>query len=651
VSKSRSRSARKLLARGIDYQRLGKTALADECFRDVLRADAQCLEALHRRVLIALESGRYSEAHQFISAALALDPDDPTTLTCLASYHRLRGENEQALRHYRRVGELCPHSAQAHLRLGEAEDTLGNREAAARSYRRALELEADSPEAHSKLADILRKQGIYAEALELCERAVALDPGRSDTYADLGLVLTDLKRLDAAAEAFERSVALNPNSARTAHFMGYYYQRCGDVRAAAESLRRSVKLDPGLYLAHVSLGSILNMMGEMAGAYESYENARALCPGSAELSFHLGLWHLGQGNFAQGWAGYEQRQEALELRKKFSQPQWKGEPLEGARIFLHAEQGLGDTLQAVRYVPLVAARGGEVTLAVPPRLHRLLEKTEGASRVITDGGAVVDFRWHCPLMSLPLAFATEMNTIPAKNPYVFADPALVKVWGERMAAALQERGERGSTLRIGLAWDGDPKYCQNFRRRIPLEELAPLTFVEGTSFYTLQMGPSIEQVKQLGRRVNLIDLQDEQKDLADAAAIVANLDLVISIDTSIVHLAGSMGKAVWVLLNNSPDWRWLLEREDSPWYPTARLFRQSTMGNWKEVISRVEGELRGLVASKIEMRRSQFHNYEDAPGAPSGLLTVHGAGEPVPVGGHSRGEAVVSHAAGPEASQ
>jgi tetratricopeptide (TPR) repeat protein len=608
VSKSRLRTVKRLLARGGRFHQEGRTERADVCFREALQADPRCVEALRARSVIALECRRYAESIEFIRAALAVNPDDPTTLTFLAGAFEVQGEIEQALPYYQRVVEICPQSVQAHLKRGEVLESADELEAAAESYRRALELQPGSPDTCCKLANVLRKQGSHAEARRLCEQALSLDPVRSDTYTDLGVVLTDMQDYGAAANAFARALELKPDSARAAHLMAYYYQRCGDIRAAADSLQRAVKLDPDLYLAHLSLGSILSMTGDHAGALKAYERARALCPNSAEAGFYLGLWHLGQGDLAGGWPGYELREEARRLRKKFSEPQWKGEPLEGSRIFLHAEQGHGDTLQVVRYVPLVAARGGEVVLAVPPRLHRLLERTEGASRVISDGGVVTDFRWHCPLMSLPLAFATELSTIPAKIPYVHADPVLAEAWRERLpvlagAAILPPvPAEQPSLpllsapLRIGLAWDGDPKYCQNFRRRIPLDEVAPLTQVAGTTFYSLQMGPSAAQVKQLGSQSRLIDLQDEQKDFADTAAIVANLDLVISIDTSVAHLAGAMGKPLWVLLNNSPDWRWLLEREDSPWYPTARLFRQSTMGNWPEVMSRVEAALRELVA-------------------------------------------------------
>jgi Flp pilus assembly protein TadD len=471
---------------------------------------------------------------------------------------------------------------------------MGNLRAAADSYRRALALEPDSPEAHCKLAIVLRQLDALPEALRLAEHAVALDPARFETYNTLGIVLADMKNLVAASQAFRRSFALKPDSALTAVDLGYFFVKCGDISAAAESYRCAIRLDPNLYVAHLRLGTALAQLGDRAGAWESYHRARALSPSSSEVITYMGLLHLSEGNFARGWAEYEYRESVRRARRRFSQPQWKGQPLEGARIFLHADQGLGDALQCVRYVPLVAARGGQVILGVQKRLHRLLARSEGARQVISEGETPSDFHWHCPLLSLPLAFGTELSTIPAEIPYVHPDPARVKAWEHRM---------QGDSLRIGLAWGGNPNYPHELWRSIPLEQLAPLTKLENTTFYSLQMGAPARQVKQLGPRVRLIDLQDEQKDFAETAAIAANLDLVISIDTSVAHLAGAMGKPVWILLNNSPDWRWLLEREDSPWYPTARLFRQATFGNWQDVVTRVEEELRELAArTAVEVR-------------------------------------------------
>jgi hypothetical protein len=298
----------------------------------------------------------------------------------------------------------------------------------------------------------------------------------------------------------------------------------------------------------------------------------------------LGLIQLLQGNLAVGWAEYESRWKVgVGDDRKLLQRRWKGEPLGGERILLYAEQGLGDTMQFVRYVPLVAKLGGEVVLEVQPALHGLLAHTDAASRVIRRGEMLPEFTWQCPLMSLPLALGTELDTIPARIPYIVPDAERVEAWRERL---------QKNTRCIGLAWAGNSGHPRDRLRSISLEQLTPLLNVSGTTFYSLQFGSGAEQTKQLPPDVRLIDLGDELKDFANVAAIVANLDLVISIDSAVAHLAGALGKPVWTLLNKGCDWRWFLEREDSPWYPTARLFRQTTPGEWQDVVKRIEIALR-----------------------------------------------------------
>jgi Flp pilus assembly protein TadD len=524
--------------------------------------------------------------------SLALNPadDDAETLTSLAKAYLAQGQIPAAHGCYQRLAELLPQSARVHLRLGTTLEWLGDWEAAAASYRRALELQPGSPDIYGSLGRLQCRQGAFGEAVESCRRALALAPHRREIHNLLGFALINAGDYGAAAEVYRRALALRPVSAYTVYGLGYLLERQGDLASAAESYRLVLKLDPRLVEAHLHLGITHLLEGRVGNAAECFERVRELAPENTEARTFLGYLHLLQGNFPLGWSEHEFRWSTphfLRERRQLPQPLWKGEPLEGSRILLHAEQGLGDTLQFARYVPLVEARGGNVVLEVQPRLHRLLRHAPGAAEVIRRGEALPEVDWQCPLMSLPWAFNTELNSIPAEVPYVYPDPALVAAWGQRMA---------GDSLRIGLAWGGSPTFPHERWRSIPLEQLAPLTNLAGTTFYSLQMGPQASQVKQLGSRAQIIDLQDEQEDLADTAAIVANLGLVISIDTSVAHVAGAMSKPVWILLQKSPDWRWLLDREDSPWYPTARLFRQSTLGNWQDVVARVEGELRELVA-------------------------------------------------------
>jgi len=475
-------------------------------------------------------------------------------------------------------------SAEDLQRLGEAQERSGDLQAAAKFYQRALSLKPDSAELHCHLARALYQGGALQPAAELYRRALVLDPKKHEIYNDLGLVLTDLGNFAAALEVFRRSLINNPRSAKTIASLGRLFECKGDLISAAEAYRDAIKLEPRLPGAYVDLGFVLYGLRELAEAADCFARLHALEPDSAEATVNLGLIHLLQGDLAVGWPEYESRWKVgVGDERKLLQRRWKGEPLGGERILLYAEQGLGDTMQFVRYVPLVAERGGEVVLEVQPALHGLLAGTDGASRVIRRGETLPEFTWQCPLMSLPLALGTKLETIPAGVPYIVADAVRVDPWRERL---------QKNTRRVGLAWAGNPGHPRDRLRSIPLEQLVPLLNVAGTTFYSLQFGSGSEQMKQLRPGGQLVDLGDELQDFANVAAIVANLDLVISIDSAVAHLAGALGTPVWILLNKGCDWRWFLEREDSPWYPTARLFRQSNPGGWQEVVKRIEHELR-----------------------------------------------------------
>ena len=571
----------KLLKKGLKYQREGRAQVAEDCYRKALKVDPLCTEAQHMLDFLAGKAPPPQESIKLLGATLA---DDPETLNNRANSYAAEGKVQSAIECFRRVVALRPASAEAHFNLGSAEERLGNLQAAADSYRRAVALKPDSPDLHCHLARVLYQSGSLDPAVELYQRALALDPKRYEIYNDLGLVLTNLGNFGAAIDAFRRSLRLNPRCAKTIAGLGYLFERKGDLISAADAYRDAIKLDPQLIAAYTDLGFVLYGLGEVAEAADCFHRLRALQPDSAEATANLGIIHLLQGDLAAGWAEYESRLKVgIGDDRKLVQRRWKGEPLAGERILLYAEQGFGDTLQFVRYVPLVAARGGEVVLEVQPSLHRLLSRTDGASQVLSRGETLPEFTWQCSLLSLPLAFGTELNTIPMRVPYVCPDPAQVQVWQQRL---------QGNTRRVGLVWGGNPAMQRDRLRSIPLELLLPVMKVPGTTFYSLQVGSASEQVKRMPPDARLIDLAPELKDFADTAAIVANLDLVICIESSVAHLAGAMGKPVWIMVNKGCDWRWFLERKDSPWYPTARLFRQTAVGGWQEVVNLIELELR-----------------------------------------------------------
>jgi len=579
----------RLLKQGIERHQAGDRETAEGCYRRALESDPRCSQALHLLGLLAQQAGQYAKSMELIRAALALEPDDPEALNSLAESALGEGEIELARDCCRRIAELRPEPAKAHHRFGRMLERNGHWEEAEPAYRQAISLLRDSPDFHLSLARLECKLGAFKEAVKSCQRALALAPGKVEIYNVLGNVLTERGNYALAVEVFRRALALEPASAETICGLGFLLQCQGNLAAAADSYRCTLKLAPNLLAAHVQLGIIFVQQCDLAEAARCFERARELEPHYPDALYRLGTLHLLQGNFQLGWKEYENRwgtAYGVRHNRRFRQKLWQGEPLQGSRILLHAEQGLGDTLQFIRYVPLVAAQGAKIILEVQPRLHRLLAQTPGTEEVVRCGEALPGFDWQCPLLSLPMIFGTGLDTVPAQIPYIFADPVQAAAWKQRL---------RGKPLRIGLAWGGNPRYPHDLRRSIPLKALAPLTNLGGATFYSLQMGPPARQITQVRPAPRLLDLLHGQRDFADTAAIVANLDLVISIDTSVAHLAGAMGKPVWVLLHKSADWRWLLDREDSPWYPTARLFRQTTLGDWQGVMARVEEELRKFV--------------------------------------------------------
>lgn len=448
----------------------------------------------------------------------------------------------------------------------------------------------------SNLGENLWLQGDLSGALAACSRALALNPELADAHANLGHVLSAGGDLAGALECYHRAIALTPELAEAHANLGGSVWSQGDLAGALEACRRALARSPELLQAHNSLDRLLSHPGDRAAALLCYLRTATLPPESLRFLYYAALAHLLLGEFAAGWRYYEYRWHTKNYcapQRNFAPPRWRGEPLNGARIFLHAEQGFGDTLQFVRYVPLVAARGGEVVLEVQPELQRLLAGMEGATQVISYGDALSDFAWHCPLLSLPFAFETELASIPAHVPYLRANAVAAQKWRLRLADNSRVGDEK---MRVGLVWAGSPKHVRDHERSISLPQFAPLAQVDAR-FYSLQKGRASELSLHIPAGMQLVDSAPELKDFADTAALLSNVDLLITVDTAVAHLGGALGKPVWVLLTYAPDWRWMLQREDSPWYPTMRLFRQPTPGDWESVIDQVATEL-ALLASR-----------------------------------------------------
>jgi Tfp pilus assembly protein PilF len=430
----------------------------------------------------------------------------------------------------------------------------------------------------------LRQQGRAAEAIVWYRKAVALAPRDADLHNTLGILLREQGRAMEAAECFRAAIALVPGHAGAHNNLGNALREQGMLDEAVACYRQAIALAPERPGTLSNLGATLHQAGRLDEAIACYRRALALAPDLAAAQHHLAMALLAQGDFAAGLPAFEWRMrtsQAAGAQRNFPQKQWRGEAASGQRLLIHAEQGFGDTLQFCRFAPLAEARGLKVTLEVQPALVRLLRASFPGLVVQARGQALPAFDLHCPMLSLMLAFGTTPETIPA-GIYLRADAGREAAWRARIDAP---RGVR----RVGLCWAGNPMAHSatlaelDRRRSIPPGLLAPVLDVPGVAFVSLQ--------KDAVAAPGMLDFMPEIEDFADTAALVASLDLVITVDTAVAHVAAGLGKPVWLLDRFSPCWRWLLGRQDSPWYPTLRIYRQPGPGDWGAVVGKVAADL------------------------------------------------------------
>jgi Flp pilus assembly protein TadD len=462
-------------------------------------------------------------------------------------------------------------------------------------FRQVLAAVPDEPGALNGLGVVAFRAGRPEEAESYHRRAIERFAGNPAFYNNLNLVYCRQGRPAEAVECCRRAIELAPQVPQLHVSLGNALKQCGKLAASRDSFRRAIELAPDYGDAHFNLANTLTLLGQLDEAAAEYDRALALSPNDADAHYNRALLWLLRGDFARGWPELEWRWKMREFTQpKFAQPRWQGEPLAGRTILVWGEQGLGDAIQMIRFAPALKAQGATVLVACRPALWPLLETAAGIDRFVDpDRAAGESFDFYIPLMSLPGVLGTALDTIPSQVPYLGADPARIERW----------RRERDSEkrFRVGIAWQGRPTYVLDLFRSVPLVEFAPLADCPGVAFFSLQKGHGVEQLATLGERLSIVDfggLLDADGAFVDTAAVMRNLDLVITSDTAIAHLAGALAVPVWVALALVPDWRWLLDRDDSPWYPTMRLFRQTAPGDWPSVFRRIADELDKLVESK-----------------------------------------------------
>ncbi|ODS33871.1 MAG: peptidase [Candidatus Scalindua rubra] len=619
-----------LFQEALKLHQAGELTAAAAFYHKILNKQPGHIDVIFLLGTLYLQLENLDIATTFLKKAIALKPDHVTAYNNLGTAFQKQCKLDEAIASYRRAIALKPDYAEAQCNLGnalkeqgsldkaavnyrqailskpdyvDAHYNLGNTlkeqrklDKAVESYKRTIALKPDYAMAHCNLGSVLQELGKIDEAIASCKLAITLKPDYAMAHCNLGSAFQELGRLDEAITSYRKAITLNPDYVVAHSNLGSALQELGRLDEAITSYRKAIRLKPDYAMAHCNLGSALQELSKIEEAIESYNRAIVLKPDEAIAHKNKSIALLLIENFKEGWPEYEWRLRTKDHSlRDFQKPKWDGAPLNGKFILVHAEQGFGDTIQFVRYLPMVKSQGGHVIFECRQNLFRLLKNCAGIDKIIENistNEPSVQFDIHIPLLSLPGIFGTTLDSIPSDVPYITVDSRLVEQWRIRL--------EHDNNFKIGIVWAGNPTFKNYHNRSCSLADFAILSEIPGLSFYSLQKGPASVETNNPPEGMKIINLENELNDFADTAAVIDNLDLIISTDTAVVHLAGAIGKPVWTLLHSAPDWRWLLNRDDSPWYPRPNglagragmcLFRQSKLNDWSGVFEQVKEAL------------------------------------------------------------
>ena len=578
---------RNLLAAAVAAHRRGDLVAAEEDYGRLLEQDARHFHALLGLGVIRMQGGQREEAVELLQRAVDVDPGSPDAHANLAQILFQLNRTEPAGRAAAQAMAIDPDHANAHNVLGLVHLAEGRAAEAKAAFTRAASLAPGFVDPHCNLAEAAGQEQRFDDAIRHARQAVAMAPGRFETQIALGRALTLARRFDEATGVFEAMLRRWPNSPDALIGLGTALSRAGQVEAAISLVEAALPSLPEEYDLIVHLGDLLLARGDTAAALGRYRQAEALHPDTAPAQIGLAMALALQGDLSGAFARFEWRLGAYGKNafRVLPERRWHGEDIAGRTIVLYSEQGFGDTLQFVRYAPLVAEQGARVVLEVPPALKGLLTDVAGIADIVATDKPLPDYDVQCPIMSLPAVFGTVLETVPAAVPYLKAPAAQSAEWARRLAPLDRPR--------IGVVWAGNTRHTHDYYRSIPLERLLPLFEFSDARFVALQKEKRAGDAALLSTRLEILDLSARLNSFGDTAAAIAQLDLVIAVDTSVAHLAGALGVPTWILLCLSPDWRWMDDRADSPWYPTMRLFRQSRLGDWDSVVAEVCAALAG----------------------------------------------------------
>ena len=577
----------------VDCHRAGDLDLAEEHYRRVLGREPENPGILHLLGTLAHHRGRHDVALDLLGRAIAADDRVAEFHNTLGAILQAIGRTEESLSAYRQAILLKPYFAEAYNNIAMVLQSQGNCSRAVAYYERAVQLAPDCADIHYNLGNALRSEDRLSEALDEYQQSLKLKPDYAEAHNNLGITLREQGQFEQAIDSYRQAIRLNPGCALFHSNLASVLQHQGRLADAIAHCERAVSLEPGSAEVYYNLGSALRDAGRCDEAIEQNNLAIWLRPDYADAHWNQAIAYLLKGSLLEGWKEFEWRRSTdwhiSAYPHRHRKPRWNGESFAGRRLLVHCEQGVGDCIQFVRYLPLVKALGGTVIFEAWRSLHGLLKEFDGIDKLVElsfETKTRAQFDCCASIMDLPGIFGTVEETIPASVPYIHADPARAEYWRRKLA---------GPDFKVGIVWAGSAMHANDYNRSCRLEHFAPIGRIEGIKLYGLQKGEPARQADELADEVALENLAEHFADFTDAAAAIESLDMVISVDTAVLHLAGAMGKPVWALLPFAPDWRWMLGRADSPWYPTMKLFRQEEWGDWNSVLRNVTEELRALV--------------------------------------------------------
>lgn len=601
--------------KALAFHQSGNAESAKEIYLRLLGAYSTNPRLLNNLAMIEFQQGHFESGLKYVEKSLGLDSSQFAAYGNRGAALFALGRADEAHENYNKAINLNQNYAEAYYNRGILHEKYERLLEALKDYDKAIEIKSDYANAYNNRGNILKKLEKYDEALASYENAIKSNPYHTEAYSNRGVILKQLKDYPAAITSFLKAIDLNNNYADAYYNCGNTFIELNNFKDALTFLNKAILINPNYASAYISQGNVLIELKKFDEALISYDKSIALNSNSsihlskrspeqkflnvsstydlADTHWNKALLKILLGEYEQGWDLYEYRRLRKDQEKyypNYSKPLWLGkESLNSKVLYLYPEQGLGDFIQFCRYILLVEKLGASVILRAPIPLISVINSIGLNARIVKSHEEVDSYDFHCPIMSLPLAFKTTLDNIPNAMPYLFSDAAKKNHWKNKMAGS--------TTLKVGLVWSGSKNHMKDQSRSLRLEQLKPL-FDLPVNFYSLQKEVREEDQATLSQLSQIQQYSQELNDFSDTAAMVDNLDLIISVDTSVAHLAGAMAKNVWILISYLPDYRWMLDREDSPWYPTARLFRQPNIGDWESVIGNVKQALQALLAEK-----------------------------------------------------